>query len=79
MELKEKFIKFHELTIVDQNQFDCFIDDLNVLLDEGFFFTIRVNAYNNKNYNLTTTQLSTERTNDDNDGSSSTSIKVEII
>ena len=75
MELKEKFFKFHEITVVDKNQFDSFIDDLNVLLEDGFFFTIRVNAYN-RNHNLTQ-HLSTERSNDD-DGSSSTSIKVEI-
>lgn len=45
MDLLEKKIKFHEVTIVDKDQLDTFIEEMESLFDSGFFFTIRLTAY----------------------------------
>ena len=53
MDFLEKLIKFHDVTVVDKDQLDCFVQQLDDLLDEGFFFTLRVTAYS-KNITLKT-------------------------
>ena len=48
MDLIEKFIKFHDITVVNKEHLDIFLDELSNMIDDGFFFTIRVKAFNKK-------------------------------